>query len=109
MCLSRVARHLGELLDFDKLEHLQLIRCTDVEPFLRVLEPLDLKLSTLCIKDSAWSKVTDFAENDFLHSLKTLNTLKHLTLKFYEHWTFDERTLLSHNSSLEFLCIEDIL
>lgn len=109
MCLSHVAMHLGELLNLDKLEHLQLIRCTDAEPFLRILEPLGLNLSTLCIKDSAWSEITDFATRDFLQSLRTPKTLKHLTMKFYEHWTFDERTLLSRSSSLEFLCIEDIL
>jgi len=106
MCLLRVGRHLPEVLELNMLEHLQLVRCTDVNPFLQCLEPLGLNLSTLCIKDSDGTNTTDFATDDFLRSLKAL---KSLTSRFSDVENFDERTFLSHNSSLEFLGIEDIL
>lgn len=104
MCLLYASMLLLEVLDLGMLEHLQLVRCIGIDPFLRYLEALNLDLSSLCIEDCFRFDTTDFAVNDFIRSLKPL---KRITLKFMGIWFFDLRTLQPHYTSLESLRIED--
>jgi hypothetical protein len=106
MCLLRVDRLLLTVLELDELKQLQLIRCKDINPFLRGLEPLGLALSSLCIEDFCQDKTTDPVDaiEDFIKSLKPLKRLM-LTLSGVE--SFYELYLKSHYASLESLRIEN--
>lgn len=104
MCFMNLGKLLPSIIDLSGLEHLQLIRCIDIDPFLRNLESLHLGLSSLSIEDFHRWHVADFALNDFIRSLKPL---KHLTLEFQSIWDFDDRALQLHQPSLEFLRMED--
>jgi hypothetical protein len=103
MCLLLVSELLTTVLELKDLENLQLVRCRDIDPFLRKLEPLGLNLSSLCIVDFGRDHSTDFAVNDFIRSLKPL---KRLTLEIDIEY-FDQQALQSHHSSLESLHIRD--
>lgn len=103
MCLLEAGVLLPDIMDLSMLEHLQLVWCTDIDPFLRHLGPLNLSLSSLRIEDFHRVDKTDFAVNDFIRSLKPL---KRIMLKFTGIWYFSLRTLQHHYPSLESLCIE---
>jgi hypothetical protein len=104
MCLLLVSEVLTTVLELKDLKHLQLVRCKDIDPFLRRLEPLGLNLSSLCIEDLDQEDWTDYAIADFIRSL---GPLKRLTLRFNNMEGFDQDALLSHKSSLESLRTED--
>ena len=103
MCLLHAGMLLPDIMDLRMLEHLQLARCLDIDPFLRQLERFDLNLLSLCIEDFFRVDIADFAINDFIRSLKPL---KRITLIFAGIWSFDLRTLQPHYSSLESVRIE---
>lgn len=105
MCLRHVGRLLTKVLDLSMLEHLQLINCADIAPFLRSLHPLNLKLSSFSIEKCDWLDTTEFGVNNFISSLKLL---RRLTLQFPNIHFFDKRVLEQHYSSLESLRIEYI-
>jgi hypothetical protein len=104
MCLLLVDELLTTVLGLKDLKYLQLVRCTDIDPFLHRLEPLGLDLSSLCIEDSSQQLTRSTTIQDFIGSLKPL---KRLTLKLSDIGCSGEESLRSHYASLESLCVED--
>lgn len=51
MCLMLAGDALPQLMNLKELEHLQLIQCTDIDPFLQNLESLRLEFSSVCIDE----------------------------------------------------------
>jgi hypothetical protein len=104
MCLMLAGNALPQLMNLEELEHLQLVRCTDIDPFLRNLAALRLNLSSLCLKNFHRDDAPFFAVNDFIRSLAPL---KRITLKWGGICLLDELCLQQHASSVESLRIED--
>jgi hypothetical protein len=80
MCLMRAGHLLLDFLDLTDLENLQLVRCEDIDSFLRKLSTLQLNLSPVCIEspsvdlDDSGSAVEGF--------LRSLPSVKRITLRF---------------------------
>lgn len=106
MCLMLASDLLPKIFSLEELEHLQLIGCSDVHPFLRKLVPLRLKLSSFCIEGFHRENSDIFAVSDFIYSLEP-PSLKRVILKFSDASFFDQRSLKQHASSLECFRIED--
>jgi hypothetical protein len=93
------------LFDLTELNHLQLIRCTNINAFLRTLESLGLSLSSVWIENYDKMERYESAVNDFIRSLRTL---KRCTLLSTHLSVLDETPLRQHASSLESLRIEGL-
>jgi hypothetical protein len=102
VCLELGSVLLPELFDLTELEHLQLIRCRDFEPLLRILEPSSLNLSSLCIGKAP--DIPGFALKKFMGSL---GPLKRVVLRSTGECFFGQRSLQQHIASVECLCIEN--
>lgn len=107
MCL-RLSGHLL-LESLRELENLQLIRCRDIDSFLRELSTLRLSLSSVCIdKPSVALDHSGSAVGDFLLSL---TSAKRIILRLPSD-AFPGRSvwqaLQQHASSIECLSIEEI-
>jgi len=105
MCFRLVSRMLTTNLDLKDLKHLQLISCTEIDPFLHEIQPLGLHLSSLCIAFPEQEDMDYRALPNFIRSLKPLKrlTLDYSGIDLYE----DCETLRPHYSSLESLRVDD--
>jgi hypothetical protein len=104
MCLKLAGDLLSKAVSLDELEHLQLIECRDVDPFLRKLEAFHLNLSSLCIERSERTHWSGLALRGFILSLGPPLKRLRLNCDDYEIITFDD--LLKHAASIECLLIE---